>query len=244
MDTEQADGTPYLKVLRYEPDGFEHQHWTGAQWEWGKPAGAPIPYRLPEMLAAKDARVFIVGSEQDVDNLAKLGCIGTTAGAPWDPALGKWFKDRHAVIVPSADKAGHKHAMEVVQALLEITASIKLLDLFPGKTDGSSISDWLAHDTLRTILAITQDRNVKITAVFDELSDPIFDDLLTPPKITDRGTLNSALNIAVSKKKLAQGAMGKINSLMREERDRLQAALSTESNLDERHRTCPLYTPS
>ena len=106
---------------------------------------------LPELIAADAmAVVHFVEGEKDADNLAKLGLVATTvsegAGKKWDPALTPWFKDRPVVILPDADVPGRKHAVNVARVLHGVAASVKLVDLFPDRTDGSDVSDWLLND--------------------------------------------------------------------------------------------------
>src|SRR5262245_29625240 len=52
-------GEPFLRVMRYDKlvDGeikksYPQSHWKHGQWQSGKPEGAKLPYRLPELLAA------------------------------------------------------------------------------------------------------------------------------------------------------------------------------------------------
>lgn len=52
------------------------------------------------------------------------------------------------MILPDADEPGRKHAHKVAKALQEVAASIKIVDLFPGRGDGHDVSDWLKHDTV------------------------------------------------------------------------------------------------
>ena len=125
----------------------------------GKPESAPrIPYRSPELIAAPvTATTYLCGSEKDADALAKIGFVATTAsegaGAAWEPALSPWFKDRPVVILPAADRPGRAHGQKVARALHGVAASVKLVDLFPDRTDGSDVSDFLANDRAGSRLA-------------------------------------------------------------------------------------------
>jgi 5S rRNA maturation endonuclease (ribonuclease M5) len=148
----QADGTPYLKVCKTADKEFPQFHLEGTKWVKGKPKGPKIPYRLPELVAAPvDSVVYVPEGEKDTDNLGKLGFVATSASegakAKWDPALTPWFEDRHVVILPDADAPGRKHAQKVACALQPVAASIKVVDLYPDRSDGSDVSNWLDADS-------------------------------------------------------------------------------------------------
>ena len=152
-----ANGEPYLLVRKYlDGDGkkqFPQFHWDGTQWLKGKPAGSKIPYRLPELLAAPTAVVYFCEGEKDADNLASKACVVATsasegASAKWAPELTQYFKDRRVVILPDADEPGRKHAQKVAKALYEVAASVKVVDLFPDRSDGHDVTDWLKHDAV------------------------------------------------------------------------------------------------
>jgi 5S rRNA maturation endonuclease (ribonuclease M5) len=158
----QADGTPYLQVRKCTDQNGKKQypqaHWDGKSWLKGKPDGAKIPYRLPELAAAPVATtVYFVEGEKDADNLAKLGFIATTASegasAKWDEALTNYFKDRHVVILPDADRPGREHAQKVAKAISAVAASVKIVDFYFDRHDGSDVSDWLVEDSAGIRLA-------------------------------------------------------------------------------------------
>jgi hypothetical protein len=162
-----AAGEPYLRVQKYLDEAgkkqFPQAHWDGKQWAKGKPSGPKVPYRLPELIAAPlNATVFYCEGEKDCDACAKLGFVATTASegaaAAWDPALTPWFKDRHVTILRDADKAGRRHAEKVASAIHGVAASVKVVDLFPDRSDGSDVSDWLKDDRAGSRLAkLTKD---------------------------------------------------------------------------------------
>ena len=116
----RADGTPYLRVQRYDrPDGsksYPQSQWNGADWAQGKPPGGKIPYRLPELAKAPGREVFICEGEKCADAVAKLGYLATTASegaGKWTPELNKWFKDRDVYLLPDNDGPGKHHAEQV-----------------------------------------------------------------------------------------------------------------------------------
>jgi hypothetical protein len=155
-------GERFLKVRKCrDGDGkkqYPQYHWDGNGWAKGKPEEPRIPYRLPQLIAAPTATiVYFVEGEKDADNLARLGFVATTASegaaAKWDLALTQYFKDRHVVILPDADKPGRKHGQKVAQAINSVAASVRIFDLYPERHDGSDVSNWLVDDTAGAKLA-------------------------------------------------------------------------------------------
>jgi hypothetical protein len=150
-------GEPYMLVKKHL-DGkgrkqFPQFHWDGHQWLKGAAAGPKIPYRLPELLAAPTAVIYFCAGEKDADALAKQACLVATtmsegASAKWAPELTTYFKNRRVVILPDADAPGRKHAQKVAKAVYDVAAAVKVVDLFPERSDGFDVSDWLKHDTV------------------------------------------------------------------------------------------------
>ncbi len=118
----------------------------------GMPEPRPL-YRLPELLARPDERVYVCEGEKAADAAASIGLLGTTSPhgcesaktADWNPLAG-----REVVILPDNDPAGRRYAKEVagILATLEPTPSVKIVDLpeLPHKGD---IYDWLeSHDAV------------------------------------------------------------------------------------------------
>ena len=108
------------------------------------PSRQRVPYRLPELLEASE--VYIVEGEKDADRLAKMGIVATCnpgGAGNWLGSFSRWFEGRHLVILPDNDQAGHKHAADVAAKLLQVAASIKLVEL-PGLPEKGDVSDWTA----------------------------------------------------------------------------------------------------
>ena len=100
-----------------------------------------------------NGRVYFCEGEKDADNLASKACVVATsasegASAKWVPELTQYFKDRRVVILPDADEPGRKHAHKVAKAIHEVAASVKVVDLYPDRSDGHDVSDWLKHDAV------------------------------------------------------------------------------------------------
>lgn len=144
-------GRPFLKVTRWplRPDGnkvFSQSHWNGNMWNKGGPKGDPIPYKLPELLAAQEAPVFICEGEKDADNLNAWGLIATTnsgGAGNWHQALDQWFAGRTVYVLADNDEPGRKHAERVAYHLGGKAAQTKVIDL-PGLPPKGDVTDWIA----------------------------------------------------------------------------------------------------
>jgi hypothetical protein len=156
------NGEAFLRVRKCRDEAGKKQypqsHWDGNGWAKGKPDGPKIPYRLPELIAAPTtALVYFCEGEKDADTLAKIGFVATTASegaaAKWDSGLTPFFRDRHVVIVPDADRPGRTHAQKVAKAIVGVAESVKIVDLYPDRHDGSDVSDWIAKDSAGVRLA-------------------------------------------------------------------------------------------
>jgi hypothetical protein len=148
---EDADGSPYLKVVRYrKPDGekvYPQYHIIkDGQWAKGKPAGAKVPYRLPELLDAdRTEPVFIVEGEKCADRLAKEGVAVTSASegaGKWTSDLNEHFRDRIVWILPDADEPGRKHARRVAANLHGIAREVRIVEI-SGLNEGHDVFDFL-----------------------------------------------------------------------------------------------------
>jgi Protein of unknown function (DUF3631) len=158
-------GQPYLQVRKCLDENGRKQypqaHWTDGKWRSGKPSGAKIPYRLPELLAAPaGTTVYVVEGEKCADALARLGFVSSTnsegaddgKGKKWTAALNSWFKGRPVVVVGDNDAPGRKHAQHVAKNLHGIAKLVRVLDLaphWPGEAMpvGDDVADWIEqHD--------------------------------------------------------------------------------------------------
>jgi hypothetical protein len=154
-----ANAQPYLKVQKATAHPrFLQLHWTGSAWQYGKPKGNPVPYRLPALLAAHISKtVYIVEGEKDADTLVGLGLVATTCpegAGKWRECLNQYFAGRHVVVLPDNDEPGAKHGEQVASHLHGIAASVRILEL-PGLAEKQDASDWIAHgNTIETLTAL------------------------------------------------------------------------------------------
>ena len=157
-----AAGVLLYEVVRFEPKDFRQRRPDGrGGWIWNLGDVARVLYRLPELVASvADGRpVFVVEGEKDADNLAALGVVATTCAmgaGKWRPEYNDALRDRHVFIVPDNDEPGRAHAEQVAEALADVAASVKIVEL-PGLPPKGDVSDWLAAGgTKEALLTLTQ----------------------------------------------------------------------------------------
>jgi RecA-family ATPase len=145
------DGTLRFQVLRWPSNGekkkFSQRRPNGIGGFIDNMDGvAPLPYRLPEMLADPDATIFVNEGEKDCDNLAELGFVTTCnhgGAGKWRAEISHWFTGRDVVLLPDNDDAGRKHMRDVAHKLTGIAKSVRTVAL-PDLSDKGDVSDWIA----------------------------------------------------------------------------------------------------
>ena len=136
--TNDAKGKTY-KTLRVLPDNSRV----------GKLGDCRIvPYKLPDLLQATAAGrvVYITEGEKAADALGSLGVVATTSHAGsgnWSPELNQYFAGANVVIVPDNDQAGWNYAHRVVEALLPVAKSIRVLDLMTLSEPKEDAYEWV-----------------------------------------------------------------------------------------------------
>jgi hypothetical protein len=147
-DDRNATGSLTYQVVRFAPKAFRQRRPNGSpdSFVWDMAGVSPLPYRLPELLAAPpDAPVFICEGERDVDRLAGLGLIASTnngGAGKWRPELSQYFTGRKCLVVADNDAPGRAHAADVAAKLANSAAAVRIFELprLPPKGD---VSDWL-----------------------------------------------------------------------------------------------------
>lgn len=177
-DYTDADGVVLFQVCRFEPKAFKQRRPDASArggWTWSVKGVQQVPYRLPQLLAAPDAPVFVVEGEKDADNLAAIGLTATcNAGGAgkWPDALAQHFAGRHVVIMPDNDDAGREHARVVAAKLRSVAADLRVLEL-PGLPIKGDVSDWLENGgTAADILTLAKAASAP-PALLDDL--PVID---------------------------------------------------------------------
>ena len=124
----------------------------------GSMTGARIvPYRLPELINAREAgrAIYLVEGEKAADALVSIGAIATTshAGAShWPADITQYFAGAVVIVVPDCDAPGWKYARRVVEALLPVVKAIRVLD-FNLPELGDDAYEWVADGGDRARLA-------------------------------------------------------------------------------------------
>jgi DNA primase len=140
------EGKLLYEVVRWSGKRFAQRRPDGkGGWTWKLGKVRRVLYRLPELLAAPDATVFITEGEKDVERLVREGVIATTNPG----GTGKWrsdynghLKGRDVVILPDSDGPGCRHARTVATSLNACARTVKVVEL-PGLEEKGDVSDWL-----------------------------------------------------------------------------------------------------
>jgi 5S rRNA maturation endonuclease (ribonuclease M5) len=115
---------------------------SGRRWSLNDPQGnrlVPlVPYRLPELLAAKEADrvVFICEGEKDVHALVDHGLVATcNAGGSgkWTAEHAQYLEGADVTIVADRDAKGREHALAVVESLRGLAHSVYVVQAKTGK---------------------------------------------------------------------------------------------------------------
>lgn len=115
---------------------------SGRRWrlndEQGNRLVRTVPYRLPEILAAKiaDRVVWIAEGEKDVHALVDHGLVATcNAGGAgkWTAEHAQFLEGMDVTIVADRDEPGRRHAEHVVNTLIGLARSIYVVQAKAGK---------------------------------------------------------------------------------------------------------------
>jgi putative DNA primase/helicase len=174
-DYRDASGALVFQALRLEPKGFRQRRPDGdGGWIWSVKGIKPIPYRLPEILAATKPvedevgiitpPVIVVEGEKDADRLWSLDIPATcnAAGAEkWTRGHSEAIAGKPVVIIPDNDAPGRKHAEKVAKHCKAAGCpSIRVLEL-PELPEKGDASDWLdaghGAEELRKLIAHAPD---------------------------------------------------------------------------------------
>jgi DNA polymerase len=145
---EDPAGRPYLRVNRTSTKHFFQEHWTGA-WILGKPPGGPIPFRLPQLIAAgPEDTIIIAEGEKDALTAVSLGFVATCnpgGAGKFTAELARWFVGKKQVIIgEDNDDAGRAHVAKTAAALQGIVPDIRVVR-FPDLPKHGDLSDWAAQ---------------------------------------------------------------------------------------------------
>jgi putative DNA primase/helicase len=147
-DYRDEAGALLFQVVRlHSPKEFPQRRPDGAGgWMWNVKGVRRVLYRLPELLAEREAAVFVVEGEKDADRLRGLGLVATTnpgGAGKWRDEYNESLRGRKVVILPDNDDAGRKHVEQVARSVHRVASEVRVLDL-PGLPEKGDVSDWLA----------------------------------------------------------------------------------------------------
>ncbi|TXS30753.1 hypothetical protein EAO71_20380 [Streptomyces sp. ms191] len=115
---------------------------SGRRWSLNDKQGnrlvRTVPYRLPELLAAKlaDRVIWIAEGEKDVHALVDHGLVATcnAAGAGrWTAEHAQFLEGADVTVVADRDEPGQKHAVQVVDSLRGVARSVYVVQARTGK---------------------------------------------------------------------------------------------------------------
>jgi len=148
-DYRDESGKLISQVVRFAPKDFRQRKPNRrGGWEWKVKGIRRLPYRLPEVAKAIEARepIYIVEGEKDADRLAGIGLTATcNAGGAgkWTGEHSKHLSGASVVLLPDNDETGRLHVEAVASSLRAAgAASVKIVEL-PGLPEKGDVSDWI-----------------------------------------------------------------------------------------------------
>lgn len=120
----------------------------GAKLDAKPPSWRPIPYHLPELLAARErgeTLVFVAEGEPKVDQLRRWDLVATCnaeGAGKWDPSFAEELRGFRVVSLPDNDDEGRRHVDDVGRSLAGAARSHQVLEL-PDLGPGEDIVDWV-----------------------------------------------------------------------------------------------------
>jgi hypothetical protein len=144
-DYQDATGRVRFQVVRYAPKDFRQcridERGTRI---WNMDGVERLPYRLPEVLAADTAEVWIVEGEKDVEALREIkGTVATCnpgGAGKWLPAFSQHLRGKGVLLIPDRDGPGAKHAAIVLASLAGLVKWVKWIEL-PPEHKGRAVKD-------------------------------------------------------------------------------------------------------
>lgn len=115
---------------------------SGRRWSLNSKDGTRlvplVPYRLPEIMRAReqDLVVFVAEGEKDVHALVDQGLVATcnAAGAcKWTPEHARYLEGMDVTIVADRDPKGREHAQLIVDSLRGVARTIYVVQAKTGK---------------------------------------------------------------------------------------------------------------
>lgn len=192
------NGVLLYEKLRYSPKDFDQRTPSGKRSLEGV---RRVLYRLPELLAAPEAPVWLCEGEKDADTLTALGLIATStvegAKLTWgDTTIERWqeyaafLRGRDVILLPDNDDVGRAQMNQAQAALRSHAARVRIVTL-DGLEEHGDVTDWLeAGHTLQDLLRVAE----TIASRFKLLTPDELETLPSPEYLASgwlvRGTLS------------------------------------------------------
>ncbi|MCB2294318.1 hypothetical protein LGK95_12435 [Clostridium algoriphilum] len=173
-----------LTAAQYN-EGIEGFH--NSEWSFGIKAARHVIYKLRSVLEGikNDKTIFFVEGEKCVDEIFKLGQVGTTTAfgargfSAYSPNYVSSLRGATIVILPDNDESGKAYAKDVLSAMKNEVKSIKIINL-PGLKPKEDIVDWVRNGgTLEELMALvnaTDETFVEKVALQDKPIGNIYED--------------------------------------------------------------------
>ena len=146
-DYTDETGKLLFQAVRFSPKGFSQRQPDGrGGWEWSIKGVRPVPFHLPQLLAADSRTIHIVEGEKDALTLERLGLVATcnSGGAgKWRPEFSQFLRGADVVVLPDNDDAGEAHAGQVAGMLRGTAERVRIVHL-PNLPPKGDVSDWIA----------------------------------------------------------------------------------------------------
>ena len=138
-------GQVLYQTIRMLPKDFRQRRPDGkGGWTWNLNGVRLVLYHLPELLKRETGTAFLCEGEKDVHCLEAWGLLATCnamGAGKWRTEYSETLRGRAVVILPDNDIPGRKHAAAVAAALLEVSASVRIVEL-PSLPEKGDVTDW------------------------------------------------------------------------------------------------------
>ncbi len=138
-------GKLLVEVIRYPGKEFLQRRPDGrGGWHWNLNGVPRVLYRLPEVIKAKS--LLVCEGERDCETARRLGIVATTnphGAGKWRREYAAFLKGKEVCILADADPPGLAHGREVARSLLNVAASVKLIETLPSP-GAKDLSDFAA----------------------------------------------------------------------------------------------------
>lgn len=137
-----AGAVLYAKVRVDRPDQkYTYQHLADGRWKAGRGTHRPVPYRLPELIAApRNEPLYMAEGEKHADKLASWGLLATSL-KDWRAEFAEHVAGRTVILLPDNDADGSKQASDAARLVREAGGRPTFVDL-PGLPPAGDIMDW------------------------------------------------------------------------------------------------------